>query len=550
MTHYSKPIARRRLGRSVRFTSSLVLGVASVAVACSGTNPDSESVEVVASSSEPLYVLSTAIWPTNNVSVCWETGGSATEKGWVQSAIAGTWQQSSAVTFTDWGPCTGWPSPSANIRIRISDEGPHTSGLGTQLNGATSGMTLNFTFANWGPTCQSMRESCIRNIAVHEFGHALGFAHEQNRADTPNTCKPCASNVECATGQVCQTGHCAQGGNGNTQVGNWDQMSTMNYCNPQWNNAGGLSETDKFGLQNYYGRPNYFVDVNADGKADAIVVNPNGIFVKLSDNSNGFGPTQQWTSVGFVGSRGTYFADVTGDGQADAIAVNDYGVTVRRSTGSSVSGFSANEDWTGGPYYGEWGTFFADVTGDGRADAIVVNSTGITVRVSNGLSFGANETWLVGAIPSVLNILFGKVSGNDSRADLVLVTESRIQVRASSGTSFGAAADFTSGPYFGTRGTFLADVSGDGKDDAIVVNDSSITVRRSTGSAFSANETWSSFPYFGSHGTYFADSAPLAGFPAADALVVNDNGIFLRRSTGGEFRSKIETWSESFFGQR
>ena len=29
------------------------------------------------------------------------------------------------------------------------------------------------------------------------------------------------------------------------------------------------------------------------------------------------------------------------------------------------------EDWTHGPYLGNRGIFFADVTGDGRADAIV-----------------------------------------------------------------------------------------------------------------------------------------------------------------------------------
>jgi len=70
---------------------------------------------------------------------------------------------------------------------------------------------------------------------------------------------------------------------------------------------------------------------------------------------------------------------VTGDGRADAIVVNDDTVTVRRSTGS---GFGPNEDWTHGAYFGSRGTFFADVTGDGRADAIVVNDDTVTVRRS------------------------------------------------------------------------------------------------------------------------------------------------------------------------
>jgi len=43
----------------------------------------------------------------------------------------------------------------------------------------------------------------------------------------------------------------------------------------------------------------------------------------------------------FYGFRATAFADVTGDGRADAIAVNDDGVFVRASTGSDFV------PWTG-----------------------------------------------------------------------------------------------------------------------------------------------------------------------------------------------------------
>lgn len=51
-------------------------------------------------------------------------------------------------------------------------------------------------------------------------------------------------------------------------------------------------------------------------------------------------------------------------------------------TGSFV--FGAIEDWTGGPYshFGTRGTFFADVTGDDKADAIVVDDSGVWVRRS------------------------------------------------------------------------------------------------------------------------------------------------------------------------
>jgi C1A family cysteine protease len=140
-----------------------------------------------------------------------------------------------------------------------------------------------------------------------------------------------------------------------------------------------------------------------------------------------FGPNEDWTKGPYYGTRGTFFADVTGDRRADAIVVNDGTVIVRSSTGS---GFGPNEDWTKGPYYGARGTFFADVTGDGRADAIMVNNDTVTVRRSTGSGFGPNE-------------------------------------------------DATHGPYYGTRGTFFADVTGDGRADAIVVNNDTVTVRRS-----------------------------------------------------------------------
>jgi len=276
-------------------------------------------------------------------------------------------------------------------------------------------------------------------------------------------------------------------------------------------------------------------DVTGDGKADAIVANNDGVYVRRSNGSK-FLPNEKWIDIPFWGSIGTGFADVTGDGKADAIASNNDGVYVRRSDGSK---FLPNEKWTDIGYSGTQGTWFADVTGDGKADAIVSNNDGVYIRRSDGSKFLPNEKWTEIGFLGTKGTWFADVTG-DGKADAIVANGDGVYVRRSNGSKFLPNEKWIDIPFWGTTGTWFADVTGDGKADAIASNNDGIYIRRSDGNKFLPNEKWTDIGFLGSKAAGFGD---VTGDGKADAIVSNEDGVYVRRSNGNKFLPN-EKWTD------
>jgi hypothetical protein len=270
--------------------------------------------------------------------------------------------------------------------------------------------------------------------------------------------------------------------------------------------------------------------------ASAVEVSDSSIWLEKNLGNDTFGRPQLGATNGpFFGNVGTYVADIDGAGKASAIAVNTTDTWIEKNQGNDTFGPSTQA--AGGvPFYGNVGTYVADLDGSGKGSLIAVNTTDTWIEHNLGNDHFGPPQRAAGGVPfsGGIGTYVADLDGS-GKASLVAVNSNNIWIEHNLGNdTFGPPQQAAGGvPFNGAVGTYVADLDGSGKASVIAANGNSVFIEKNQG-----NDTFGSPqfagsgpPFFGADGTYVAD---LDGTGKASLAAVNGNNIWIEKNQGND----------------
>jgi hypothetical protein len=238
-------------------------------------------------------------------------------------------------------------------------------------------------------------------------------------------------------------------------------------------------------------------DLNGDGRADLISFDTFGA-VQAFGNLNGMGANTYGTSV-LIGSAGwnparTWFTDISGDGKADAVYI-DSGGTVHavQNVGGLTTTVFAGAPITVGTTWNPADTAFADINGDGRAEIIYFDGSSNVwaFRNNHGLRFDTFDSGAtkIGEGWDKTKTAFADLNG-DGKSEIIDIASSGVVTayrnnNGLNGATFGAGLAIGSGGWTPSN-TRFADLTGDRKAEIVYISGGNLTAFRNVNGLSSA----------------------------------------------------------------